>query len=320
MNEQRCAHREAGRGTAEGALARSRRAREGGSRMANHNKKLTPREQIIAIVGAICGGSPLEDGEETKCASTFTASHVYTPVTPPAAPPAGECAHLCVRSRRRLILGEEEEPLPDIPEPQRAPYISPTLAQVTPLEGASLVTPMIASGAMSAPPVAPSPRNQPFTTVDLTSAASHAVPDEPPKPAPRQQPLATLDLVSAVVGAGTSAASADAPAEDEASSMEDIMAQVLALPRPRAKRAGSGQPPRSARLTPHPTTLVRRWPGWRSRGCSFRRPRSWHERSAPPVVQRIINMPNRGDSMNEARMTFDGRTCLLRSARRATES
>ena len=78
--------------------------------------------KVLAFVGAMCGSSPLHEEEETKCGSLdlIYLCHV--------------CAISCVlprHSRRRLILGEEE-PLPDLPEPQRAPYVSPTLVQIAP--------------------------------------------------------------------------------------------------------------------------------------------------------------------------------------------
>ena len=106
-----------------------------------------------------------------------------------------------LRSRRRLILGEEE-PLPDIPEPQRAPYVSPTLAQVTAAEAMPQVT---------------------VTESDTARAtAGSSVLREPPQ----KQPLAGLDPVGTAVGA-TSKSSVD---EDGSPSVEDIMAQVRPSP------------------------------------------------------------------------------------------
>ena len=149
-------------------------------------------------------------------------------------------------SRRRLILGEEEEPLPDIPEAQRAPYVSPTLVQVTAPEGVPTSPPAAAAARM----VGPS-GSAPVDAGVRSGAEASAAPEQQIA----DQTLATIDLTS-----DAPPPSADAHAHAGASSMDDIMAQARERP---ASYASSCQPIRANR--PH------RWPGWRSRACSWRR-------------------------------------------------
>jgi len=120
-----------------------------------------------------------------------------------------------VRSRRRLILGEEEEPLPDIPEPQRAPYVSPTLAQVTAPEGTSSAQLSVAAAALGSG----------------SQTAAEAVKATQPREAAaaHESTLSTIDLSSDASPAEPSTVTANAPSPDGASSMEDIMAQVAKL-------------------------------------------------------------------------------------------
>jgi len=106
--------------------------------------------RLIALVGAICGADALEEDEETN--------------------------------RRRLILGEEE-PLPDIPEPQRAPYVSPTLVQVLPptdVEPAmSAMRPQPAASALRPPQLSQPPLQPPQQM-------------QPPQPPPPVEPTEDL--------------------------------------------------------------------------------------------------------------------------------
>ena len=107
----------------------------------------------------------------------------------PSAPLASDClSHelsriVCARhSRRRLILGEEE-PLPDIPEPQRAPYVSPTLVQVLPpadVEPAmSAMMPQPAASALRPPQLSQQPLQPPQQM-------------QPPQPPPPVEPTEDL--------------------------------------------------------------------------------------------------------------------------------